>query len=116
MRTPFRLKLAAVWVGIFVILGAMFALVRFDTGWMENAWFIMRGVWVTVFIAVASIFFSVILALLGALGRLSKNPVAFGFSGFYTSFFRGTPLILQLFLYLGIAQIGLSLGGIWARC
>ena len=52
-----------------------------------------------------------VLALLGALGRLSKNPVAFGVSGFYTSFFRGTPLIVQLFLiYLALPQIGASLG------
>ncbi len=52
-----------------------------------------------------------ILALFGALGRLSKNPVAFGISGFYTSFFRGTPLIVQLFLiYLALPQIGANLG------
>ena len=52
-----------------------------------------------------------ILALLGALGRLSKNPVAYGISGFYTSFFRGTPLIVQLFLiYLALPQIGANLG------
>ena len=45
--------------------------------------------------------------LLGALGRLSSNPVAYGLSGFYTSFFRGTPLIVQLFLiYLALPQIG----------
>ena len=115
MRIPFRLKLAAVWVGIFVILGALFAAVKFDTGWMrDHAWFIIRGVWVTVFIAAVSIFFSIILALLGALGRLSKNPVAYGVAGFYTSFFRGTPLIVQLFLwYLGMAQIGDNLGGTW---
>jgi polar amino acid transport system permease protein len=33
------------------------------------------------------------------LGRLSRNPIAYGVSGFYTSFFRGTPLIVQLFLF-----------------
>ena len=52
-----------------------------------------------------------ILALLGALGRLSHNAVAYGVSGFYTSFFRGTPLIVQLFLiYLALPQIGFNLG------
>jgi polar amino acid transport system permease protein len=115
MRIPFRVKLAAVWVGVFVVLGGMFAAVRFDTPWMrDNAWFIIRGVWVTVVIAVVSIFFAIILALLGALGRLSKNPIAYGVAGFYTSFFRGTPLIVQLYLwYLGVAQIGFNLGGMW---
>ena len=48
-----------------------------------------------------------ILATFGALGRLSKNPIAYGVTGFYTSFFRGTPLIVQLFLiYLALPQIG----------
>ncbi len=47
------------------------------------------------------------LALLGALGRLSRNSIAYGVTGFYTSFFRGTPLIVQMFLiYLGLPQIG----------
>ena len=27
-----------------------------------------------------------------------RNPIAYGVSGFYTSFFRGTPLIVQMFL------------------
>ncbi|MDH4177571.1 MAG: amino acid ABC transporter permease, partial [Thermoleophilia bacterium] len=35
--------------------------------------------------------------------------------GFYTSFFRGTPLIVQMFLlYLALPQIGLALGPFWA--
>ena len=46
---------------------------------------------------------AIILALFGALGRLSTNPIAYGVSGFYASFFRGTPLIVQLFLiYLAL--------------
>ena len=36
-------------------------------------------------------------------------------TGFYTSFFRGTPLIVQLFLiYLALPQIGLAFGDFWA--
>jgi polar amino acid transport system permease protein len=108
LRVPFWAKLAAVWVAIFAILGVLFAAAKFDTAWMrDNFWFITKGLWVTVFIAAVSIFFAIILALLGALGRLSRNPIAYGITGFYTSFFRGTPLIVQLFLiYLGLPTIG----------
>ncbi len=115
LRIPYTVKLVAVWVALFLVLALAFAGAHFDTAWMRaNAWFIIRGVWVTVFIAVVSIIFSIILALLGALGRLSKNPVPYGLAGFYTSFFRGTPLIVQLYLwYLGLAQIGVNLGGVW---
>src|SRR5436853_3146025 len=106
-RLSFRLKVALVWCGIFVLMGAFFALGKFDWGWMrDNFRFIATGLWVTIVTAVASIALALVLALFGALGRLSKNPVAYGVSGFYTSFFRGTPLILQLFLwYLALPQV-----------
>jgi polar amino acid transport system permease protein len=93
------LKVAVVWVAIFIFLGFLFNAASFNTQWMrDHAWFIIKGLQFTVFIAVASIILAVLLALLGALGRLSHNPVAYGVSGFYTSFFRGTPLIVQMFL------------------
>jgi polar amino acid transport system permease protein len=111
LRVPFRVKLALVWMVIVTILGLMFALVQFDVAWMgDHFLFIFYGVPFTLLICVAAIVLAVILALLGALARLSRNPVAFGISGFYTSFFRGTPLIVQMFLiYAGLAQIGANL-------
>ena len=105
---PFRLKLAFVWLGIFLVFALLFWASKFDTTWMrENAVFVAKGIWVTIFIAVVSIVFAIVLALLGALGRLSRNPIAHGVTGFYTSFFRGTPLIVQFFLiYFALAQLG----------
>jgi len=101
-------KLALVWLGVLTVLGIMFVLVRFDLGWMaEHARFIFLGIPFTLLISVAAIILAVILAVLGSLARLSRNPIAFGVSGFYVSFFRGTPLIVQMFLiYSGLAQIG----------
>jgi polar amino acid transport system permease protein len=108
---PFRAKLIAVWVAIFLVLAGFFGLAKFDTMWMrEHFVFIAKGIWVTIFISVISIFGAIILAMLGALGRLSKNPISYGVTGFYTSFFRGTPLIVQLFLiYLALPQVGQNL-------
>jgi polar amino acid transport system permease protein len=60
--------------------------------------------------AVGGIVLAVVLAALGALGRLSSSPIAYGISGFYVSFFRGTPLIVQMFLiYLALPQVGRNL-------
>jgi polar amino acid transport system permease protein len=108
---PFRLKLAFVWLGIFLVFAMLFWASKFDTTWMrENAVFVAKGIWVTIFIAFVSIVFAIVLAMLGALGRLSHNPVAYGVTGFYTSFFRGTPLIVQLFLiYFALPQLGQNL-------
>jgi polar amino acid transport system permease protein len=106
-RVPFRLKVAVVWVAIFAVLVAFFWLSRFDTDWMlDNLEFIALGLRFTIQMAVGGIVLAVVLAGLGALGRLSSNPVAYGISGFYVSFFRGTPLIVQMFLiYLAMPQV-----------
>lgn len=109
-QRSWRIKVALVWVGILIFLAIGFHLVKFDTTWMRHNWkFIYTGIWVTIVIAIISMICALILALLGALGRLSSNPIAYGISGFYTSFFRGTPLIVQLFLiYFGLAQIAVN--------
>jgi polar amino acid transport system permease protein len=107
----FRTKVAIVWIGIFLAIGVLFYLSSFDIAWMRTHFkFIVTGVWVTIVAAIVSIVLATILALFGSLGRLSKNPIAYGISGFYTSFFRGTPLIVQIYLiYLALPQIGLNL-------
>jgi polar amino acid transport system permease protein len=97
---PFRAKVALVWIGIFSVLGFLFWSASFDNGWIgEHIGFIARGLVFTLIMAAGGIVLAITLALIGALGRLSRNPIAYGISGFYTSFFRGTPLIVQLFLF-----------------
>jgi polar amino acid transport system permease protein len=110
-RIPFRLKVAAVWIVIFLFLASFFALAAYDTAWMrENLRFILTGVRYTLLLAVGGIALAVVLAILGALARLSSNSVAYGLAGFYVSFFRGTPLIVQMFLiYLALPQVGANL-------
>jgi polar amino acid transport system permease protein len=110
-RVPFRLKVAVVWAVIFVVLGFFFWIARFDTQWMRDELsFISGGLQYTLIIALGGIALAVVLAILGALARISSNPIAYGISGFYVSFFRGTPLIVQMFLiYLALPQIGINL-------
>ncbi|MGH3452877.1 MAG: amino acid ABC transporter permease [Nocardioidaceae bacterium] len=110
-RVPFRLKVAAVWVVIFAVLVFFFWVAQFDTEWMrDNFTYIAKGLQFTLYIAVGGIVLAVVLALLGALARISSNSIAYGISGFYVSFFRGTPLIVQMFLiYLALPQVGLNL-------
>jgi len=110
-RLSFRWKVTLVWAGIFAVMAVLFAIAKFDWGWMrDNLRFIATGLWITIVTAVAAISLALVLALFGALGRLSKNAVAYGVSGFYTSFFRGTPLIVQLFLwYLALPEVAQNL-------
>jgi polar amino acid transport system permease protein len=108
---PFRAKVALVWLAIFAVLGFLFWSASFDNGWIrEHIGFIARGLVWTLIMAAGGIVLAIALALVGALGRLSRNPIAYGLSGFYTSFFRGTPLIVQLFLfYLAMPQTAQNL-------
>ena len=88
--------MALVWVVIFAILVFFFWIAQFDTEWMrDNLRFIAEGLQYTLYIALGGIVLLVVLALLGALARISSNPIAYGISGFYVSFFRGTPLIVR---------------------
>jgi polar amino acid transport system permease protein len=109
---PFRIKVAIVWAAIFAMIAVILVLFQLNTPFIrENFWFIAGGLQFTLLLAAGAIVLAIVLALLGALGRTSKNPVAYGLTGFYTSFFRGTPLIVQLFLiYLALPQIGNNLG------
>lgn len=104
---PFKVKLGIVWGVIGLIVVVLFALADFDVEWMlDQFWFITRGLPWTIIICGLAIILAVTLALFGALGRLSNSAVAQGITGFYTSFFRGTPLIVQMFLiFLALPQL-----------
>jgi len=110
-RVPFKFKLALVWLAITAALAWLFLAAGFDLEWIrDNAKFVAGGIVWTVLLSIGAIVLACIMALLGSLGRLSKNPIFYGLSGFYTSFFRGTPLIVQLFLIsLALPQIGIGL-------
>jgi len=110
-RVPFRLKVAAVWVVLFGLLAFLGNAAGFDTQWIrDNFRYILGGLRYTMVMALGGIVLAIVLALLGALARISRNPVAYGVAGFYVSFFRGTPLIVQMYLlYLALPQIGRNL-------
>ncbi len=59
---------------------------------------IFDGSVLTIKVAFVALFFGLIFGTLIALGRMSKNKVIKSFSWFYVWFFRGTPLLLQLFI------------------
>ena len=64
----------------------------------------------TIGVSILSILCAVVLALLGALGRISKFPLFYAFSTFYISLIRGTPLVVQVFfVFLALPQVGIVL-------
>jgi polar amino acid transport system permease protein len=77
--------------------------------------FIFQGVWLTILLSILAIALSIVLAIVGALGRLSKSPPAYALATFYVSLIRGTPLLLQIFFFfLALPQLGIILSGMTA--
>jgi len=116
LRTRFGIYSVAVWFALFVILFSVLRRFNLDISFM-GSWlqFIMGGSLITFIVSAASILLAVVLALLGALGRLSKNAIANAASGFYISLIRGTPLLVQIYIwYLGLPRLGIVLEPILA--
>ena len=71
---------------------------------------LLRYLPLTLQMATIAMFFALILACLLAVVRVSKVPMLNGLSLLFISFFRGTPLLVQLFLfYYGLPQLMSSL-------
>ncbi|NNL76927.1 MAG: amino acid ABC transporter permease [Desulfobacterales bacterium] len=101
-------------IGLIVV--ALFLSLKFlglDFMFMKKwAGFIFQGTGFTLFVSVMAISLACIIALLGALGRLSRNPIANSIATFYVSLVRGTPLLVQVFMwYLALPQLGQALEG-----
>ncbi len=77
--------------------------------------FILKGMAVTVQVALFSLFIAVVLGMLGAVAKLSKSRVAQVIAGLYTTIIRGVPdLVLMMIIFFGgqlvVNNISESLG------
>ena len=127
-RLAHQFKLALSWVGLLLLLALVFSGIRINLGNAQIKFikldpefiqqyspYIAAGVLQTIGISIASIAMAMILALLSALARLSKNAPAVALSTFYISLIRGTPLYLQvIFFFLALPQMGIYFSGFWA--
>jgi polar amino acid transport system permease protein len=67
---------------------------------------LLKGSLLTVELTTISVFFGLILGLLLALGRISKNRTVDRICWFYIWLFRGTPLLMQIFfIYYALPMI-----------
>ena len=82
---------------------------QFSVVW-NNAGFFLQGVLLTLRIVVIAIAFGLILGILGAIGRTSKNRFLNLIAAVYVEVFRNTPFLIQLFFFFfGLPSIGVTL-------
>jgi polar amino acid transport system permease protein len=116
--TTLRFRLVFVFVWLAIVAGFGVALAAADAWDWEFVFtsgpvIVLQGVGVTIFVSVASIVFASLLAVLGALGRLSANPIPNAIASFYVSLIRGTPLLVQIYvIYFALPQLGIVLPAI----
>jgi polar amino acid transport system permease protein len=74
---------------------------------------ILQGIVTTLQLTVLAMLIGIVLGVIIAVMRLSPNPVVSAVSWFYVWFFRGTPVLVQIFFWYNLASvlpyIGLSI-------
>lgn len=109
---------AAVVVGIVLLIVKAFAEADLTWGSVGEFFFndqIMKGVKNTLVVSVLSMLMGLVLGIVLAVMRMSKNPVTNSVAWCYIWFFRGTPVYVQLLLWFNLALIFpvLNLGPIY---
>ncbi|MFE6338831.1 amino acid ABC transporter permease [Streptomyces sp. NPDC057806] len=118
VRHPGRYVSAALALAIFGVIIYAFAQGNINWDAIPEYFFddrIMDGVWKTLLLTVLSMVIGIAGGILLAVMRLSKNPVTSSIAWLYIWFFRGTPVLVQLFVWfnLGLVFEYINLGPIY---
>ncbi|MGC9499529.1 amino acid ABC transporter permease [Streptomyces sp. WG7] len=118
VRHPGRYVSAAVALALLGAVVYAFAQGNINWGAIPEYFFddrILEGVWNTLLLTVLSMAIGIAGGILLAVMRLSKNPVTSSIAWFYIWFFRGTPVLVQLFVWfnLGLVFEYINLGPIY---
>ena len=110
-----RVQIFIVWIELFLLFLAFafsfdlkFSFIQSKIGLMVS-----KGLFTTIYISAVSIVIATAIAIVGAIAKLSNNGFAYAIASFYTSLFRGLPLLLQVYLiYKGLPQLGFMVDAI----
>ncbi|PKH13173.1 amino acid ABC transporter permease [Pseudomonas prosekii] len=108
-RLKFKVQTTVVWMELLILFLAFFDTFNLSYSFILDkvGFLIVQGAATTLYISAVAIVIAFVLALIGAVAKLSNNGLANALASFYTSFFRGVPLLIQIYLiYLGLPQLG----------
>ncbi|TPI55064.1 MULTISPECIES: amino acid ABC transporter permease [unclassified Mesorhizobium] len=112
---PRRQQIVGVWIELFVLLMLFFYSFDLSLAFIARkiGFLITQGVTTTLYISAISILIATAIALVGAIAKLTGNGIVYGLATFYTSLFRGLPLLMQIYIiYLGLPQVGYVIGAV----
>lgn len=108
-KIPKRLQVVITIVELFLLLALFMTTFQLSLSFILSkvGYMITQGAFTTLYVSAISILIAFCIALMTAIARLSSNGIAVGIATFYTSLFRGLPLLIQIFiLYMGLPQLG----------
>ena len=82
-------------VALVIVLLVVLVTARADP-FLNILLFVRDGIFITIIITITAFVLILVVGLVGALGRLSRNPIIYGISTLYVELVRGIPLLVQL--------------------
>ncbi|MFE5852147.1 amino acid ABC transporter permease [Streptomyces sp. NPDC056500] len=95
-------------IALFALVVNAFSQGKINWGAIPDYFFddrILDGVWETLVLTFLSMLIGIVGGILLAVMRLSKNPVTSSIAWFYIWFFRGTPVLVQLFVWFNLGLV-----------
>jgi polar amino acid transport system permease protein len=113
--TRLKIQILIVWLELFLLFLAFAYSFDLKLSFIQSriGLMISKGLFTTIYISAVSIIIATAIAIVGAIAKLSNNGFAYAIATFYTSLFRGLPLLLQVYLiYKGLPQLGFMVDAI----
>ena len=113
--TRLKIQILIVWIELFMLFLAFAYSFDLKMSFIQSriGLMISKGLFTTIYISAVSIVIATAIAIVGAIAKLSNNGFAYAIATFYTSLFRGLPLLLQVYLiYKGLPQLGFMVDAI----
>ena len=114
-----KIQILIVWIELFLLFLAFAYSFDLEIAYIFSGQpskiglMISKGLFTTIYISAVSILIATAIAIVGAIAKLSNNGFAYAIASFYTSLFRGLPLLLQIYLiYMGLPQLGFMIDAI----
>lgn len=97
------------WFVLFIIFDVLIVYSIFTDAILTDAWnFITPGIAITAQITLFSFLFAVIIGLIVAFGRISKNIFIYNIATFYVEIFRGLPLLVIILIFAFVVTPGIT--------
>lgn len=103
------------WVELLVLFIAFVKVFNLNLPfiWDKIPFLLAQGLVTTLYVSTISLVCASTIGMVAAIAKLSSNGFAYGAASFYTSFFRGLPFLMQVYLiYFGLPQLSIMLDAV----